>query len=590
MILKKLFVYSLVSNALLKEYIFNDYGLNIILGEKRDDAKEANGSGKTSMVESFRYLLGSSRPKDFSNKPLLFAKDIFLVLQVIDDGRKLYLGRLINEPTKGYILKSETPSWNIKEWDALEDNEYKQLLDNLVFGNNKSDIDRPSYSALREYIIRDEKGGFTDIGLANRGAATTYKVLAFLCCLPFNYEKEIAAIKKQQQNLVDQQKQIDALTETAAELKIQERQLKAEIDHLAKLLREVNIMEKVEDNVQKYNNLKTQLGFTQNKLFELEAIKRQYEKNIENLEQKYQEILVIKDLKEFYNNLLEYFPAQLEKNYADIEQFYSFMVENRGKYFKGKIEALEHQIQTLLQSKKKMQYQISDITKIINSKDIVTDLTTVSEEIQRKNEELAKIQVKIEFYDKKNEINAKINKLKQDIITQTQIKHDEYQSAIGIARRVSQVFGELVSACYGEQGILEFEFNNKTELRDTTGRIKIRCTILDEGSHGRLYMKINMFDLSWFFNRLEMHEPINLLIHDGSYVKPDDKEAKFKLLKYAHEKLSEMKRGQYFITANVDELGEQDLEYFRTNDLVIARLDRKEGGENRFFGFKYSQV
>ncbi|MGR5906355.1 hypothetical protein ACT7DI_26025 [Bacillus paranthracis] len=58
MILKKMFIYSFHENKKLKEYIFNSKGLNIILGEKREDKDETNGVGKTTMVDCLQMLLG----------------------------------------------------------------------------------------------------------------------------------------------------------------------------------------------------------------------------------------------------------------------------------------------------------------------------------------------------------------------------------------------------------------------------------------------------------------------------------------------------------------------------------------------------
>ena len=82
MIIKKLLIYSYKTKGILKEYKFNDFGLNIILGERTEEGQETNGVGKTTMVESINYLLGGSCPKDFIGKKALLEKDILLVLEV----------------------------------------------------------------------------------------------------------------------------------------------------------------------------------------------------------------------------------------------------------------------------------------------------------------------------------------------------------------------------------------------------------------------------------------------------------------------------------------------------------------------------
>ncbi|OMD33747.1 DUF2326 domain-containing protein [Paenibacillus odorifer] len=139
---------------------------------------------------------------------------------------------------------------------------------------------------------------------------------------------------------------------------------------------------------------------------------------------------------------------------------------------------------------------------------------------------------------------------------------------------------------YGEIGILDFELNNNTGVNDSTGRIKIICKIEDEKSHGRLYMKINIFDLTWFIHGIENNKDINFLIHDGSYSKPD-KYAKAKLLKYVDTKLKSIGKGQYFITLNVDELEKESIEDFDAMGAIVAKFRRGDDEVNRFFGFRY---
>ena len=99
-------------------------------------------------------------------------------------------------------------------------------------------------------------------------------------------------------------------------------------------------------------------------------------------------------------------------------------------------------------------------------------------------------------------------------------------------------------------------------------------------------MKVNMFDLTWFIQRIKDRNKINFLIHDGSYVKATDKSAKFKLLKYVDDKLNEFSLGQYFVTLNVDEIEDNDLEFLKEDNKIIAFLS-KDRDEDRFMGIKY---
>ncbi len=589
--LKKLSIISLIDKALKKQYEFHA-GINIILGDKPIEefadsvSKEANGAGKTTMVESLRYLLGNSLPSAFENRPLLAEKDLFLTLEVQANGKSIILGRMINSPDYGFYSKYDKITLDLlNNWVQLEDKDYKKYVQDIFMGE-LIDKETPSFSSIREYLIRDEKLGFNNIVLTSRNAIINYKILAYLSELPFNAEKEIQAIKKLQKEKNDSLKQIDALTNNITELKLQEKKIQSEINRLSNVLSKLNMADKIEDTVSLYNEVKAKLSKVQRQIFELENIKLQYRKNINDLQQKVSEIKALNDIEPFYKQLIDYFPDKVGRNFQELQTFYGFMVENRGKYFLGKIEDLERELKQLNAQKIKLQETLSNSTQLINSKDIFADLNIVSEELKQKSQELAEIKFKIDFYNKKSEITNEINKIKQDIIKMTEIKHDEFLSVKEKTTKITAIFDTLMKESYNEEGVLEHEYDNRTGLNDTTGRIKIKCEIPDENSHGRLYMKINMFDLSWFLSRVDNNNTVGPLVHDGSYCKPD-KEVKFKLLKYVNDYLGKTSAGQYIITANNDEFEEQAIQYFKDNKLIIAELNRKDGHQNRFFGFKF---
>lgn len=153
-------------------------------------------------------------------------------------------------------------------------------------------------------------------------------------------------------------------------------------------------------------------------------------------------------------------------------------------------------------------------------------------------------------------------------------------------KKLEETFDKLVNVAYGEEGILEYEYDNRTSLNATTGRIKIKYSIEDENSHGRLYMKINMFDLTLFLNRVDNNSDIQFLVHDGSYCKPDIS-VKERLLDYVNEYLLEKQRGQYFITINIDELHAEKIKAYKAQGNVVTELNRENNHRNRFLGFKY---
>lgn len=582
MILEELIVYSHRTEEILKEYKFNIVGLNIILGEKRTTNDETNGVGKTTMIECIEMLLGKSIPKQYENNDIIIEKDIMIILKIRVNEDTIFIARMFNSPKKGYSIKSSEISYDINDWHVYSSTEYKELIHNLVFANEE--LNFTSFSSLREYIIRDEKRGYNDITLTGRDATKTYSYLSYLFGLPYNAETEINNIKKEIDKLKQQIKYIESGTNINS-LILKEDTLNNEIINMKRSIKSFDITGQYEVNSLKYSELKTELNKIQKQIFESEHIKQQYEKNIENLEAKTKDIKKLKDIAPFYNQLVGYFPESINKNYKEIESFYNFMVENRGKYFSDKIDKLVMKIKNWNQEKQEIERALKESAELLKNDKLVDDITSMINEMEKKQLELAEIRVKISEYNQRNKINDNINLLETEKLRITSIRNDEFLSYGEHIDYLQNIFSSLMNETYNQSGVLIFEYENSGRSNAATGRNKINCSIPDEKSHGRQYMKINMFDLTWFLYRAERQRTINFLFHDGSYSKPDVV-VKPKLLRHINKVLNSNQRGQYFVTINVDELLDKDVDEFISEKLVVAKLDRSSD-VNRFFGFRY---
>lgn len=585
MIIKRLIVYSYNTMEVKREYKFNTCGLNVILGERKEKGQETNGVGKTTMVESINYLLGGSCPTDFKGKVSLTVEDIFLILEVKKNGKSFYLGRLLNQLEDGFVLHSTLLTYDLSKWDLMDEkDEYKSYINDFFSEQGDS---APSFSALREYIIRDEKKGFIDIGLPNRSAINESKYFSYLFGLPHDFEYDISKIKKEQKDLNKKLALINSLKSEIGDLKLKEERLNKEIRDLDEIILNVKLTDKLKKDANEYSYSKEEYNKIQNSIFELEHIKKQYEININDLREKIEEIKVLNDLESFYEQLIGYFPKDIKKNHEQIQNFYNFMVDNRGEYFRHKIEDINNQINEETKELNKIGNALAKKSLAFINTDIISDFSRINEEKNEKFEELAELRVKINLYQEKTEVTSQINKLKKDVLRMIEIKENTYSNYKNNITGIETLFNEFVNIAYGESGVLEFELNNKTGINNATGRIEINCQIDDEKSHGRLYMKINMFDLTWFVNGLGNDDgEIPFLIHDGSYSKPD-KHAKKRLLFYVDEVLNRIGQGQYFITVNIDELDKEVFDQLDEKELIIAKLKRGNNDINRFLGFRY---
>ena len=586
MIIKRLIIYSISEEEIKKEYIFNKVGLNIILGNK-SGIDDSNGVGKSSMVDSIRYLLGSKIPNDLKKRKKIEDANFMLVLEVEKDNQNIFLGRVVNDPDKGYIYISKEISFNLDNWgDSLKDKEYKNIIEELILGSVNQE-EHPSFASIREYVIRDEKDGFNDILLPNRNATKSHAILNYLLELDFKGESDIKAIKQQQDTLDQKLKAIELLSTDIAELKVRSKKIKLEIENLIDISNGLDVNQNIDISKVEYQSLKKQYNEINNKIIKLENMKAQYHENIDRLKDKVNQIKELNDIEQFYTQILNYFPTQISKNYEEIESYYKFMVNSRGKYFGDKVEEITQMISTLELRKIKLAEKIKKQVNTLKSTTIVDDINSILDKINEKNQELADINVKLEQYAEKDKISQQINIVKQEIIKQTNLKQEIFNSYNSIIKEAERQFNELVNITYpNEGGVLEFEFNSGTNKRDATARVHISCKIEDENSHGRTNMKVNLFDLTWLIQRIKHKKSLQFLIHDGSYVKPDNKKGKVELLKYIDGILKLNSSGQYFVTLNLEEIDSEDIQYFTESKNIIAFLS-KDKDENRFMGIKY---
>ncbi|MGE7092467.1 DUF2326 domain-containing protein [Lysinibacillus sp. NPDC048646] len=265
------------------------------------------------------------------------------------------------------------------------------------------------------------------------------------------------------------------------------------------------------------------------------------------------------------------------------------MVENRGSFYQSKIIGIENEVEKLQSEKIKLEKALKTDYKILNQTNLIEDINAIIGDREELNTQLAEVNIQIGNHEKVNTLKREIATLKGQRLALTQQKMDEFNSHEGYIEKLESKFHELSQIAYDILGSFNVEF--ETDVSDkkdsTTGRIKIKCTLPDDRSHGINYMKINLFDLTWFLTSLEnaYGHQLELLIHDGSYSKSNPT-VKAKILKYVNTSLVEIGKGQYFVTLNKDELLAADIDEFKKQGLVTVLLERTQDNKKRFFGFK----
>lgn len=588
MIFKSLSVVSMRDKTVKNYYEFNPVGLNLILGEKNDESDETNGVGKTALIESIEYCLGANLPKSLKGKEGLIKEDIFIVLDIECKGKSKSIGRLLSDDSFGYISEFHNICYELKLWDAINKEDFKKYIEHLIYSefHDTNIVTLPSFSSTREYIMRNEKSGFSGIEIKQRKASAVNQIISFLSLLPCYYENNISQQKNIIKAINSQLNDIKEIGKEINEIRLQHKKTLEEIENLKKILNDANISEKLNNDEEEYYFLKSQLNDIHIKIRKFEFAQAQYKENINDLENNLQKINEFVNLKAFYDKTIGYFPDVILKNFKEMQEFYEFMLNNRGEYIRKQLSLLEKQLKPLYEKRNSLLNRLSINTHFAKNSNLVRDLQDISGQLADKYKSIAEYNYKIELYSKKEDIENERKKqieILESLIQKYKEDYDQYQGQID---NIINHFNILNQNTYGAQGSLIYRFEDSLKTNIATGRIKISCNIEDEDAHGRFLMKINMFDIALLLNRVDENQGLTFLFHDGSYSKPTPS-VKEKLLLYVDNYLKQKSMGQYFVTLNVEELTSDTMSKFKENNNIVARLQRTESNEDRFMGIKY---
>lgn len=91
------------------------------------------------------------------------------------------------------------------------------------------------------------------------------------------------------------------------------------------------------------------------------------------------------------------------------------MLENRGDYFKNRIEKLEGELEKL-QNEKRFAKIISESTKIFQNTQLVDDIHNINEQLNVEYQKLADIKMKIDKYNEINKLTKELNAKGKEIL------------------------------------------------------------------------------------------------------------------------------------------------------------------------------
>ncbi|MBD5145384.1 MAG: DUF2326 domain-containing protein [Ruminococcus sp.] len=588
----------------LAYYKFNRVGVNIILGEKNNNNDDTNGVGKTALFLAIRYCISEKLPIAFAGKQELEKNDAYVILSIETNGKVQRIRRCLFDDSIVYVTENDSiDNFSTVGWDTYDKKGFSNYIQRIMYSkiNLKPGETLPNFASIRELLMRDERQGYAaDINLPNRNAAITSKCLAFISSVQCNFEEQLSLIKNKINELKDKQKLIASFSKDIDELREKHQSCLKEIEILKNMLSNASVGEKIEYDQERYTELKRQIDTLHQKIHQLEFSKRQQENNKVDLKENVDKVREFIHLEDFYNQILNYFPNQLSCNYKQMYEFYQAMLDDRGSYFDNQIKAIDGKLNILYSQREILLKELSKITTLIKNSKLVSDLQSISNQINEKHKLIAEYEYKLNIYSEKDNIDKSIKAEKEKFNEEQKRLIEIFDSYSNVINDIKSYFNNLINiSCLTPKAIsgkLEYSFENSNKSKATNGRIKIKCEISDQDSYGRGNLKIILFDLALLLNRIDRNMGLTFLFHDGPYVQITQSKIKFNILIYIDKILKEKNMGQYFVTMNVEELQDSVpyngetismMDYFNNLKFNVARLLRTDDSKQRFMGFKY---
>ena len=148
-----------------------------------------------------------------------------------------------------------------------------------------------------------------------------------------------------------------------------------------------------------------------------------------------------------------------------MESFFGFMLENRGDYFKERIKELEKEAEHLQMQKQEIKEIITLSTRIFQNTQIVDDIHNINEQLNIEYLRLADVKMKIEKYNEINDLTKQSNEKGKEILEKTIEYEAEYNQYSENIENIETHFQNLVQAAYGEDGVLNYSYENDVKKR-----------------------------------------------------------------------------------------------------------------------------
>ncbi|WP_065615189.1 DUF2326 domain-containing protein [Pseudomonas moraviensis] len=562
------------NKASFKRVVFNQSGLSIVLGSRKepdnhaDDNKSYNGVGKSLLAEIIHFCLGSNSNSAFKNH--LAGWEFNLVLQL---GTKKY--HVIRSTDKqGEVLVNEK---------NLKLKQYTEFLGKHSFQTQNSEFaSKLSFRALISRFIRRNKADYNDPRLTSSDKEPYTTLLRNLYLLGIDIslveKKYQLRVRQTQLELFEKNFKTDPFIREYytgnKDAFLQSKHLEVQIEKLVEDLDKFQVAEDYYDIEKSANQLTSDLRILKNRKVVIENAIANLERSLESRTD-----ISLAHIKDVYGELLLAFKPEVLKSLSEVEKFHNDVITNRYSRLIQEKNSFESQLRSLEVDIKEKNSEVDKKLIYLSDKRALDQYASVSAQL---SDIKAKHQKLIDYQQLLHRSREEAAEVKVDLAAEN-LKTNLYLDDTSLEREEKlSMFSWLAKKFYPDvpAGIT---INNNSG--DNKIRYDFDVRIEADGSDGINAVKLFCYDLTVILLRIN-HE-MRLVWHDSRLFSDIDPRQRAILFKTA-ALLSKEYGFQYIATVNEDQidgmLSELDEDQKRMlKESVVLRLN-DDGPEGKLLG------
>lgn len=510
MFLKQLIIQN--KNTIIRDIPFHK-GINLIVDERPESIRQktdtGNSIGKTTVLRLVDYCFGGDgkniyQDTEFNKQPNTtienFLKDNEIIITVV-------LVDNLDVPTKEVIIRKNFLARNKKLQELngqsiIDNKEFDKALKKEIF---KSEVDKPTFKQIISKNIRDEKNKMANIvKVLNSFTRTEEYEALYLFWLGINTDshnqKELLSKEKTREE--NFQKRL----KKNGELSLIEQQLillNGKIEELNLRKNKFNLNENYAADVDKLNEVKSQLNRTATELSRLEIRKDLINESKEDLEQEFTQIDTsqIKSLYEKAKSLI----SNIQVSFEDTVKFHNDLITEKLEYITKELPEIEQQIRKIKLEIISLRKEEDTLTESLNKSALVEDfektILDLNKQFERKGNLEEQKRLWLYSLEKLADIDKDLNAINQGISS----KDSQIQNRI---TDFNKYFSVMSNRLYGETYLLSSQKNEK-------GYELIVTNLEGNPSTGKKKGQIAAFDFAYieFADKLDI-ECLHFILHD----------------------------------------------------------------------------